>query len=143
MSNINNGGPAFPMQGPQSIHSFAAAAIEGISDPDERDAAYMKARAEAVGGMTLRDYFIAHAPAAPQPWFQPKMPPRPDATIWVSDDGERKYQTRRDAEKAEGGYCHAFNQEAIDKWEDDFDKQRWVQWPAAWADEMLRAREDA
>jgi hypothetical protein len=29
------------------------------------------------GGMTLRDYFIAHAPAEPQPWFAPVMPPKP------------------------------------------------------------------
>ena len=57
MSKINNGGPAFPVQDPQAIHAVAAAAIVGIEDSDERDAAYTKARAQAVGGMTLRDYF--------------------------------------------------------------------------------------
>lgn len=25
-------------------------------------------------GMTLRDYFAAHAPAEPQSWFEPTMP---------------------------------------------------------------------
>ncbi len=60
MSTIEDGGPAFPMQEPQAIHAFAAAAIDGITDPDERDRAYLKARAEAVGGATLRDYFATH-----------------------------------------------------------------------------------
>ena len=61
MSTINDGGPAFPMQEPQAIHAFAVAAVDGITDPDERDRAYIKARAEAVGGMSLRDYFAAKA----------------------------------------------------------------------------------
>jgi hypothetical protein len=56
---IKDGGPAFPMQEPQSIHAVAAAAIQGIEDTDERDRAYISARAAAVGGMSLRDYFAA------------------------------------------------------------------------------------
>jgi hypothetical protein len=59
MSTIETGGPAFPMQEPQAIHAYAIAAVDGITDPDERDRAYLKARAEAVGGMSLRDYFAA------------------------------------------------------------------------------------
>ncbi|KDD40929.1 hypothetical protein L532_4322 [Bordetella bronchiseptica OSU095] len=61
MTTINDGGPAFPMQEPQAIHAKAAAAIEGITDSAERDRVYTLARAEAVGGMTLRDYFAAKA----------------------------------------------------------------------------------
>ncbi len=61
MSTINDGGPAFPMQEPQAIHALAIAAVDGITDPDERDRAYIKARAEAVCGATLRDYFAAKA----------------------------------------------------------------------------------
>jgi hypothetical protein len=63
MSTIDNGGPAFPMQEPQAIHAYAAAATDGITDLDERDRAYLKARAEAVGGATLRDYFATHCGA--------------------------------------------------------------------------------
>ena len=61
MSTIETGGPAFPMQEPQAIHAYAIAAVDGITDPDERDRAYLKARAEAVGGATLLDYFAAKA----------------------------------------------------------------------------------
>ena len=61
MSTIETGGPAFPMQEPQAIHAYAVAAVDGITDPDERDRAYLKARAEAVGGATLLDYFAAKA----------------------------------------------------------------------------------
>ena len=56
-----DGGTAFPMQDPQAIHAFAAAAIDGITDQGERDRVYVKARAEAIGGMSLRDYFAAEA----------------------------------------------------------------------------------
>lgn len=61
MSTIEDGGPAFPMQEPQAIHAYAVAAIDGITDHDERDRVYTKARAEAVGGATLRDYFATHS----------------------------------------------------------------------------------
>ena len=61
MKTIETGGPAFPMQDPQAIHDYAVAAVAGTTDPDERDRAYTKARGEAVGGMSLRDYFAAKA----------------------------------------------------------------------------------
>lgn len=60
---INDGGPAFPMQEPQAIHAKALAAIAHIP-PDQteaRDRTYTQARSDAVGGMSLRDYFAAAA----------------------------------------------------------------------------------
>jgi hypothetical protein len=63
MSTIETGGPAFPMQEPQAIHAYAIAAVDGITDSEERDRAYLKARAEAVGGATLRDHFATHCGA--------------------------------------------------------------------------------
>ena len=63
MSAARNGGPAFPVSDPDSAHATAAAASMRIADPAERERAYILARAEAVIGMTLRDYFAAHAPA--------------------------------------------------------------------------------
>ena len=59
----NIGGTAFPMQDPVAIHAYATARIAHMGgEPDEeRERAYVAARAEAVGGMTLRDYFAAKA----------------------------------------------------------------------------------
>ena len=54
MKTIETGGPAFPMQEPQAIHAYAIAAVDGVTDSEERDRAYLKARAEAVGGATGR-----------------------------------------------------------------------------------------
>lgn len=92
-------------------------------------------------GMTIRDYFIAHAPEHPQPWFKPVMPPKPDSTICVSDDGQRFYDDKWAAEKVEGddGFQRV-NQAEMNQWESDYIKQKFVQWPAAWADEQLKAR---
>lgn len=91
-------------------------------------------------GMTLRDYFMAHAPAEPQPWFEPMLPPKPSLAPFVSIDGQRFYSEENAAQKAEGSYYRSENQEAILQWNAESVKQRYVQWPAAWADEMLKAR---
>lgn len=58
---IPDGGTAFPMQDSQAIHAYAAASVEGISDPEERDRLYTVARAQAVGGMSLREYYAGEA----------------------------------------------------------------------------------
>jgi len=58
---INTGGPAFPVNDLQSAHATAMAASIDIEDAAERERAYILARAEAVIGMTLRDYFAAQA----------------------------------------------------------------------------------
>lgn len=62
---INTGGTAFPMQDPQAIHAYAAARTADMADApvEERDRVYLAARAEAVSGMTLRDYFASGASA--------------------------------------------------------------------------------
>lgn len=58
-----DGGTAFPMQDPQAIHAYAQAATEAANHErvEDRDQTYIAARAEAVGGMSLRDYFATHA----------------------------------------------------------------------------------
>lgn len=58
---LNNGGPAFPMQDSQAIHAYAIAKVQGLAESSERDQQYMKARAEAIGGMSLRDYYAGQA----------------------------------------------------------------------------------
>lgn len=76
----------------------------------------------AAGGMSLRDFFIAHAPAEPQPWFEPKVPPRPE--------GEKP--------STASSVLLGLPPSA---WEIERAKQRYIQWPAAWADAMLAERE--
>ena len=60
-----DGGPAFPAYDGQAVHAVAMAATIHIEDATERERAYIVARGQAVQGMSLRDYFAAHAPAVP------------------------------------------------------------------------------
>lgn len=93
MSEKDNGGPAFPIPGDQYDESF--------------------------NGMTLRDFFIAHAPTEPQPWFQPVMStPAPEQYSGACYEGSR-----------------------LEKWHEEWSRQRYIQWPSAWADAMLEARQ--
>lgn len=63
MSAPNDGGPAFPMQDGQAIHAYAAGRVADIPahETDRRDAEYLKARSQAIGGMSLRDKFAESA----------------------------------------------------------------------------------
>jgi hypothetical protein len=87
----NDGGPAFP--------------VPAIYDPS-REQVNSTLAYTGEGGMTLRDYFMAHAPAEPQPWFEPVTP------IYESQEQTKKVRAR----------------------------ERYLGWPAAWADEMLKRR---
>jgi hypothetical protein len=58
------GGHAFPTSDVQTAHAIAAAAINGVEDSAERDRVYSDVRAQALQGMTLRDYFAAKIAAA-------------------------------------------------------------------------------
>ena len=67
MSAVNDGGTAFPMQDPQAISAYASARVAQLpegSSADERARVYLVARAEAAGGMTVRDHFAGLAMAA-------------------------------------------------------------------------------
>lgn len=74
-------------------------------------------------GMTLRDYFIAHAPADPQPWFEPVMKKRPKPIFEDPADED------------------CVNYHEVRAWDEDYKKQRYIQWPGAWADEQIKLRE--
>ncbi len=60
---------------------------------------------------TVTELFMMHAPAEPQPWFEPVM------------EKERPKCLMHDPE-----------------WHDAHRKQRYVQWPAAWAFEVMKTR---
>lgn len=102
-------------------------------------------------GMTLHDYFMAHAPVIPHDWFLPEM--LRDCPIVPSINAVSNPAWRADlklqAEWAEGEQSQAARQwfdrqeqatEEQAAWQAEFRKQRSVQWPAAWADAMLEQR---
>jgi hypothetical protein len=135
-----NGGAAFPMPGADYTEDCGDFNRPAYHGPQQ--------------GMTLRDYFMAHAPAEPQPWFQPVMPmeaptapqfPRDltdaekrDQEVYlgdsmeVSDMGQHRVRAYHEQ--------HAEYVKASRAWKSEQDKQRFIQWPVAWADEMLKAR---
>ena len=125
MNTTTNGGPAFPCD------NIIGRDIFGQMQGSEISSA----------GMTMRDYFMAHAPAEPQQWFKPVMAVTCPAPHFVSDDGKRDYGfDARAAEKAVGDNFIDITLATRDDWTNESWKQRYVQWPAAWADEMLKAR---
>lgn len=82
-------------------------------------------------------YLTAHAPAEPQPWFKPIMHTERPATLWVSEDGLRKYLDRHAAERAEGEYYRNSSEQAQSEWDREYNRQRLIQWPRAWAHAVL------
>lgn len=64
MNLKKTGGHAFPTSDVQTAHAIAAAAISGVDDSAERDRVYSDVRAQALQGMSLRDYFAAQCCAA-------------------------------------------------------------------------------
>ncbi len=59
--SLKHGGNAFPVSGQGEAHRIGTEAIQGITDPVERDRIYIAVTAQAAQGMTLRDYFAAKA----------------------------------------------------------------------------------
>jgi hypothetical protein len=130
MSAHDDGGPAFPFvsHGGASEHQWCS------------------------GGMSLRDYFIAHAPAEPQPWFRPEMPEAPrqvhlrDAPQAVRDELQTSEyedwlsESEMSPAAAEWHRTRKAAEMAVRAWTTEHNKQQYVQWPAAWADAMLKAR---
>lgn len=101
-------------------------------------------------GVTLRDYFIAHAPAEPQPWFQPVMPPKPSlpCITELSDEDAKGWRAERpefapercSPELLDFAERMQKSMNACADWDREQQRQRYIQWPAAWADAMLEAR---
>lgn len=140
-NTINDGGPAYP---------------------------YTEANGCNCGGpgMSMRDYFIAHAPAEPQPWFEPVIGapcpvfeerpyPKPPSDMTDAEQeefaaldsfslSESDLKQRRVIEyvKAESAEQERreFKVGLIFALEKEQKRQRYIQWPAAWADAMLEQR---
>lgn len=64
MSTKETGGPAFPCSENGTSHTIAMAAMLQLPETastDEKDKVYIQTKANAMQGMSLRDYFAAQA----------------------------------------------------------------------------------
>ena len=151
MVNLINkhGGPVFPLV--QNLTDAMVTMVQNSTLPPQEKVAVIEQIGEAAVGMTLRDYYIAHAPAEPQDWFTPKMDyDCPLVPAWQHiQDPDLQAEVRGcclgdyDPDSAAGIEWfenRATIEAAHENWQKDYRKQRQVQWPAAWADEMLNAR---
>ena len=100
----------------------------------DRDSEKYREHVVPVGGMSLRDYFAAHAPTKPQRWFQPVMPlPRPEAIFQCSG-------TTAHSQRCHYEYCSEKNWKELADWDTAYVVATLKQWPYAWADAMLAER---
>lgn len=78
-----------------------------------------------LGALTRRDYFALHAPQIPQPWFKPKcLPVHPNA--YRAPDGA-------------GGFLVPAMKQELDDWNEEYQRQLLIQWPWAWADQVMHS----
>jgi hypothetical protein len=130
---MDNGGSAFP-----------------VAHQEDQGGAV---RAWSETGMTLRDYFAAHAPAEPQQWFSPVLtepaPQRPDLPAEIVGTRRSYLIEYGDVMRLENAQTPVERQylEAVKAYEKartahniETGKQFYVQWPGAWADEQIKAR---
>ena len=80
-------------------------------------------------GMTLRDYFAAHAPAEPWHWFEPNVVPAPTPPEFDPKEDYRSFEYKRQRWQAEDEFWEKYKQ-----------RQKYIQWPYYWANEMLKRR---
>lgn len=97
----------------------------------------------------LRDYYIAHAPPVPE-WFALVIPDEPHRELnpspalkallnkpreqWSHD--ECVMRDAEDAARVEHNRLHA-------EWREMARRERLLQWPLYWADEMMKRRQQA
>jgi hypothetical protein len=143
-----HGGPVHPI--PLELQALMHADIAGLNISDEDKARRIRHLSIMGQGMMVRDYFIAHAPSTPQFWFKPTMPPCPAPMEPgdIVDEAVRAHATAAldcftDPASGEAALWimeRNKREEEIGAWRIEADKQRLLQWPAAWADEQLKQR---
>lgn len=114
-----DGGSAFPI-------------VETYERFSDDGAVSLGVRSDVVdSGMTLRDYFAAHAPGLIPDWFEPTVTAKPEPI----------YHEGHSTEKDSCFECLPENWRERDRWTAEYQKQTFIQWPYAWADLMLAERE--
>jgi hypothetical protein len=98
---------------------------------DDGGPAFPRERA-AHGGMSLRDYFAAHAPTEYPNWYAPTLSPRPAPLFDHDHPNERQCQREFD--------CRAVNADELSAYDDERRRQYELQWPYAYADAMIAER---
>lgn len=92
----------------------------------------------SINGLCMMDYFAAHAPAEPQAWFAPVMPTARPKDHYVGEDGTDYGQDGRRADREVGEDLFSnVNWDAQLAWDAEYFRQRCIQWPWAWAREMM------
>lgn len=103
-------------------------------------------------GLTKREYFMAHAPAEPSPWFEPEMegdcprvPTMPDsAGAYVREFWQHMTpdsQPNLTDEERQFVIEAQRQQKASIEWSRERARQHYIQWPRAWADALLESLE--
>jgi hypothetical protein len=144
---------AFFERDDQSARDDLRVSIVGLWEREQQPADMGRAVAATLAGvdLALRDYFIAHAPAEPQPWFQPVMAterPMVPTIFELSAEDRRDWNDERldNEPDACSPALHDFQKRqrqalnAGDAWDAEQKKLRYVQWPGAWADAQIALR---
>lgn len=125
MSTINDGGPAFPVRIPTGgLHA------NGTPEPTQIHP-----------GMSLRDYFAAHAPSMPRDWFAPDV--QVVKEIWQTAGGSPAISSANPSHRDEYGQPIPnvlTNADEVKKSWLEYQYQFEIQWPWVWADTMLAQR---
>lgn len=97
----------------------------------------------------LRDYYIAHAPPVPE-WFEPVAPPKPK---WRDNPEALALKSRKlkpEEMSADQRALLAAERAAIEEysrsnteWQLQVKRERLLQWPLYWADQMMKRRQQA
>lgn len=93
----------------------------------------LKAVLDAGNRRRDRLYLMAHAPVEPQVWFSPHVDEKPMQPIAGPPDEYESVARRVEFERK-----FREHKKALDAWAHECEKQRLLQWPAAWADEQLK-----
>lgn len=113
-----DGGPAFPKH-------------EQWNEWSELKGNYIP-RTGPRGGMSLRDYFAAHASRTPQHWFRPVMPTPPPV--------KQRHEGHGELRGCVDDICPILNWDEVNAYNAERERQTFLQWPYAWADAMIAER---